>query len=124
MSKQKTAAGSPPEAMLSKAGTAMGMTSESIEAIKKAETYLRGVNVSYSKKDGFGVKANVTAAVQGLGTSLGFGDADKMKALFTNVTIGQSQRGGATVNLGISTGSGTLGVNYTGASGNSMDRLM
>jgi hypothetical protein len=44
---------------------------------------------------------------------------------FNSVTIGQSQRGGATVNLGISTGSGTLGVNYTGGFGeNSMDRLM
>ncbi|HRG77394.1 MAG TPA: hypothetical protein PLX69_22735, partial [Leptospiraceae bacterium] len=37
---------------------------------------------------------------------------------FNSVTIGQSQRGGATVNLGISTGSGTLGINYTGATGN------
>ncbi len=59
----------------------------------------------------------MTAAVQGLGTSLGFGNADAMKALFTNVTIGQSQRGGATFNLGTNLGFGTIGVSYTGSSG-------
>jgi hypothetical protein len=36
---------------------------------------------------------------------------------FNSVTIGQSQRGGASVNLGFNTGSGTLGLNYTGNSG-------
>ncbi|HRG77791.1 MAG TPA: hypothetical protein PLX69_24735, partial [Leptospiraceae bacterium] len=41
----------------------------------------------------------------------------KIANSFNSVTIGQSQRGGATVNLGISTGSGTLGLNYTGNSG-------
>ncbi|MBK6604840.1 MAG: hypothetical protein IPG24_04985 [Leptospiraceae bacterium] len=102
---------------LSNAGKAVGMSQTAVDNIVAAEKYLKGVNVSYSKEDGFGIKANVTAAVQGLGTSLGFGNADAMKALFTNVTIGQSQRGGATFNLGTNLGFGTIGVSYTGSSG-------
>jgi len=47
-------------AMLSNAGTAMGMSEATIANIVKAETYLRGINVSYDRKDGFGIKANVS----------------------------------------------------------------
>ena len=59
----------------------------------------------------------MTTAVQALGTSLGFGNADRMKALFTNVTVGQSQRGGVIFNMGTNLGFGTIGVSYTGSSG-------
>jgi hypothetical protein len=68
--------------------------------------------VSYTKEDGWGIKANVSGVVQALGVRGGLNFER-----FTNVTIGQSQRGGASVNLGFNTGAGTLGVNYTGATG-------
>ncbi|MBL0262718.1 MAG: hypothetical protein IPQ05_02350 [Leptospiraceae bacterium] len=73
---------------------------------------LAATNVSYTKEDGWGIKANVSGVVQALGVRGGLNFER-----FTNVTIGQSQRGGASVNLGFNTGAGTLGVNYTGATG-------
>ena len=76
---------------------------------------IAATNVSYSKENGWGIKANVSGVVQALGISAG---ASKVfMERFANVTIGQSQRGGASVNLGFNTGAGTLGLNYTGASG-------
>jgi hypothetical protein len=76
---------------------------------------LAATNVSYTKEDGWGIKANVTGVVNALGADKSL--LNKIANSFNSVTIGQSQRGGATVNLGISTGSGTLGLNYTGNSG-------
>jgi hypothetical protein len=76
---------------------------------------LAATNVSYTKEDGWGIKANVTGVVNALGVKDGM--LNTIAQRFNSVTIGQSQRGGATVNLGISTGSGTLGLNYTGNSG-------
>jgi hypothetical protein len=73
---------------------------------------LAATNVSYTKEDGWGIKANLSGVVQALGVRGGLNFER-----FTNVTIGQSQRGGASVNLGFNTGAGTLGVNYTGATG-------
>jgi len=58
-------------AMLSNAGTAMGMSEATIANIVKAETYLRGVNVSFDREDGFGIQANVTGALQAVGVNLG-----------------------------------------------------
>jgi hypothetical protein len=73
---------------------------------------MAATNVSYSKENGWGIKANLSGVVNALGVRGGVNFER-----FTNVTIGQSQRGGASVNLGFNTGKGTLGVNYTGASG-------
>jgi len=91
------------------------------EALEKAKLVSAGVkaiaatNVSYTKKDGWGVKANVSGLVQSLGVNMGA--TRTFMDRFANVTIGQSQRGGASLNLGFNTGAGTLGVNYTGATG-------
>jgi hypothetical protein len=91
------------------------------EALEKAKLVSAGVkaiaatNVSYTKKDGWGIKANVSGLVQSLGVNMGA--TRTFMDRFANVTIGQSQRGGASLNLGFNTGAGTLGVNYTGASG-------
>ncbi|HRG48819.1 MAG TPA: HNH endonuclease, partial [Leptospiraceae bacterium] len=91
------------------------------EALEKAKLVSAGVkaiaatNVSYTKKDGWGVKANVSGLVQSLGVNMGA--TRTFMDRFANVTIGQSQRGGAIVNLGFNTGAGTLGLNYTGATG-------
>jgi hypothetical protein len=73
---------------------------------------MAATNVSYSKENGWGIKANLSGVVNALGVRGGVNFER-----FTNVTIGQSQRGGASVNLGFNTGKGTLGVNYTGATG-------
>jgi hypothetical protein len=91
------------------------------EALEKAKLVSAGVkaiaatNVSYTKKDGWGIKANVSGLVQSLGVNMGA--TRTFMDRFANVTIGQSQRGGASLNLGFNTGKGTLGANYTGASG-------
>jgi hypothetical protein len=101
--------------MLSGAGRAMGMAETTITNIGNAEKVLRGINVSYDKENGWGVKANVSAAVQAIGvpkTTL-----NNVMERFTNVTIGQSQRGGASLNLGFNTGYGNVGLNYTGRDG-------
>ncbi len=76
---------------------------------------LAATNVSYSKENGWGVKANITGAVNAIGADKSL--LNKVANSLTNVTIGQSQRGGASVNLGFNTGMGTLGLNYTGATG-------
>ncbi len=73
---------------------------------------MAATNVSYSKENGWGIKANLSGVVNALGVRGGVNFER-----FTNVTIGQSQRGGASVNLGFNTGKGTLGLNYTGATG-------
>ena len=73
---------------------------------------LAATNISYSKEDGWGVKANVSGVVQSLGVT-NYLDFNR----FTNVTIGQSQHGGASLNLGVKTSIGTFGATYTGSSG-------
>jgi hypothetical protein len=77
---------------------------------------LAATNVSYTKEDGWGIKANVTGLLSAVGVTQG-GYGGSLLQRLTNVTIGQSQRGGASVNLGFNTPIGNMGINYTGATG-------
>jgi murein DD-endopeptidase MepM/ murein hydrolase activator NlpD len=77
---------------------------------------LAATNVSYTKEDGWGIKANVTGLLSAVGVTQG-GYGGSLLQRLTNVTIGQSQRGGASLNLGLNTPIGNMGINYTGATG-------